>query len=613
MDLLRSALVVFQQATEWPATAGILETAKRMSETTRGRSRVTSRARAGRKLTQKRSVLVRGRRARSEEIDQINSVLIVAALALVGTVVFARMLTLDFAGWDDSITVYANPYLRPFTWGSLSHLWAHAYQGLYIPVSYTLYGLISLLSTRSTTDPRTGSTIDPQLFHLASLGMHLANIVLVFIILRMLVRQEVPAALGALVFAIHPLQVESVAWISELRGVTSAFFSLLAIVRYVCYARAALDVGHDTYRDRRFLSVVVLATVAMLCKPTAVSLPLMLFALDVLCVGRPARRALAATAILLLPGLALTLLTLSAQPVPASLIAPLAQRPIVAADALAFYFAKLVAPWPLTIDYGRMPNQVLHQWWGYVTWVLPATLAFVAWVKRDSKPWLAAAYLVSLAALLPNLGLVPFLFQQYSTVADRYAYLALLGPSIAVAYMLSYIAGRRAYALVGAVLSIWGILAVVQIGYWNDDLALWSHAVAVSGSDTAYTNYGQALAANSRFADAAASYAQATHINAKNAAAFQGLGTAQLDMGHIAPAIIALRNSVRLQPDSSPAHYTLGIALAEAGDVPEAVAELHQALRLNSDPSARARLQKALSTYVRDVRHGQKTPPSRPR
>ncbi len=467
------------------------------------------------------------------------------------------------------------------------------------------FAALALLGHSAAVDPATGSHFQAAPFHLANIALHCGNVVLVYMILRTLVRRDVPAALGTLLFGLHPLQVESVAWIPELRGLSSAFFALLAVwlyLSYASYARATGEGGRERYRRARYALAVLAGVLAMLCKPTAVSLPLLLFALDRWCVNRPIARCLRSSAPFLVPGALIVLLTHAAQPVAASVTTPLLQRPFVAGDALAFYIVKLIAPVHLAIVYGRTPSAVLQQWWGHLTWLLPAGLALAIWVKRAAYPWLLAAGTVSFAALLPNLGLAPFVFQYYSTVADRYAYLALLGPALALAYLLTRVRRRAARDVAAAILACLALLSVIQQGYWDNSLTLWGHAVEVSGSDTSYVNYGLQQIDNGMRYAAMDSFRHAIAINPKNPDAYAGLGTALLDVGRAPQAAAALQKSISLRPDNAEAHYKLGVAYAAEGKQQDALTQFSAQIRLLPAGPARAKQQQALSKLLRAIR-----------
>jgi len=533
------------------------------------------------------------------------------ALALIVGLVFGRTLFQSFSPWDDSVTVYANPYFNPVTFAHLLQFWIHPYDGLYIPLSYTIFGAISAVSHSNAIDLASQSHVSPTLFHLANLGFHVANTILVFVILRSLVKRDLPALLGALLFGMHPLQVESVAWIPELRGLSCALFCLLAIRWYLLYLDAVRDGRGGAATQRPYAATLIAATLAILCKPAAISLPLVLFVLDRWQTGRPLFAGVRTVAPLFAPGIAIYLLTVGAQPVEANLIVPLYQRPFVAGDALAFYLTKLVVPFNLAIVYGRTPNDVLAHWWGYATWLLPTGLAVFAWIRRRDLPWLGVGAAISAAALLPNIGLVPFQFQQYSTVADRYAYLALLGPALVLAFTLAKVRDQMLLWSSGAVLLCFAVLSPVQIGYWDNSMTLWGHAVEVSGSDMAYLNEGVQQRANGMQGAAMSSFRQALSLNPINQDAHIALGSALLNLGRFSEASAEFRKAIALDDSKPTPHFQLGIALLETGHQREGLAELRESIHLTLDPATRAQQQQHLAKLIHDLAAGTPTPAAR--
>jgi hypothetical protein len=170
---------------------------------------------------------------------------------------------------------------------------------------------------------------------------------------------------------------------------------------------------------------------ALLAKPSAITVPLMAGLIGCLVLGCPMKAVVTSLAPWGLLCLGLFFVTHSAQPVTTAIVTPVWTRPFIVGDALAFDLSKLVWPTRLGIDYGRSPVWLMTQSWAYFTGLIPLTLGVFAWVGRSRYPVLAAAFGIITAALLPTLGLTPFVFQIYSTVADRYQYLAVFGLAFA--------------------------------------------------------------------------------------------------------------------------------------------------------------------------------------
>ena len=155
-------------------------------------------------------------------------------------VVFCRVCGYEFLDFDDNLNVYENPLLLHLSPANLLRFWLKPYEGLYIPLTYSLWAILAKFSV--WIPAADGKLFNPQLFHSANLLLHGANTIVLFCLLRLLVKKDWPAAAGALLFALHPVQVEEVAWVTGLKGVLSGFFSLLALWLYALHGSSIQQV-----------------------------------------------------------------------------------------------------------------------------------------------------------------------------------------------------------------------------------------------------------------------------------------------------------------------------------------------------------------------------------
>ena len=436
---------------------------------------------------------------------------VLAILALVGgtAVVYLRLFSAGFVGFDDDIHVYANPFLNPPTLHNLGQLWQQSYEQLYVPLAYTIFaGIARFAQVPAHFDSSIGQSVGftPVAFHLASVAFHVANSLLCLLLVERLTRRRSAALLASLVFALHPLQLESVAWISELRGLTSGTFALLAL-NVLALSRAPSNQGGS--RSIWLLATsATFVTSAMLCKPSAAVLPLVALAIDRIVLGTSWRRALATSSIWAVCVMPFVLVTGSVQAIPASGESQWWQRPFIAGDALTFYLSKVFVPIDLCVDYGRTPRVAMSHAWAYLAWAIPVGFLVLAYRHRQRRPitWLGTLMFVTF--LLPTLGLVPFAYQGYSTVADRFAYLAILGVGLAVADATDYIGPRRiVLGTTCMALVALSALSLSQSRHWIDSSQFLRHTIAVNpGAAFAYYNLGRAEQANGEYAAAAASY-----------------------------------------------------------------------------------------------------------
>jgi tetratricopeptide (TPR) repeat protein len=536
-------------------------------------------------------------------------------LSLAVLLVYSRLLGAGFVAFDDDLHVYANPFLNPPTLQSLARLWRHAYEQLYVPLAYTIFAAIARLAeVPAHLDSSIGHivSLDPTAFHVVSVALHAANAWLCFCLARRLTGETRLAWLCSLLFALHPLQLESVGWISELRGLTSGGFALLALNAFVASRQAS-----EQARARKLLATsAFLVTCAMLCKPSAAVLPLVALEIDRIVFRSPWRKALATAAIGGAIALPFALITHAAQYVARAGQSLWWQRPFIAGDALTFYLFKTLVPIHLGVDYGRTPDWVMSRVWGYLAWVVPVALLAVGYMNRQRRPltWLGALLFVTF--LLPTLGLAPFAYQAYSTVADRYAYLALIGVGLMVADAVERARPRMIAArLAATACAALALLSFTQSRYWLASSALLRHAIDVNPAAAfAYNNLGDAELANGELGAALADYRACiehdptlvkAHINlaevytaldqpaeAERALAqvdeapgmtsddLSNLGIVLMKMNHPARALQALATAATMDPRSPSTLFNQANALAAVGQFDQAEVAFRQCVAL---------------------------------
>ena len=461
-----------------------------------------------------------------------------------------------FPFWDDDIHVHANPHLANLTWESIRAFWSGPWQQLYIPLTYSVWAGLAALSRWTDGLPVGTGALEAAWFHGANIAVHTTSAVLAFVLLRRLTRKfatsaderriNLAAALGAAFFALHPLQVEPVAWISGLRDVLGGCLGLAAL---------AVLFGGERPSVPRVLGASLLFIASLAAKPAGVALPVVAGVLAVLPFRWTPRRILTVLGPWLLIGALWVVVTSRAQWAAelAVGLVPVWMRPLVAADALAFYLLKTLVPVGLAADYGRSPDNALAAGWLWWMWLGPALLSTVLIAVKSLRLYLVP-WLVFVAALLPTLGLVPFNFQLVSTVADRYAYFALLGPALAVAMIVARHAQRRVAVLAALWVVALATWSAVRLPLWSEDLKLFAATLATNpASWKAKHNYASALDDRGRTAEGEILMREVIARRPDSAEAFNDLAVMVWKLGRQSEAASLMRRSViiRATPGSA--------------------------------------------------------------
>ncbi|HEV8497945.1 MAG TPA: tetratricopeptide repeat protein [Gemmatimonadaceae bacterium] len=519
---------------------------------------------------------------------------ILFGIGLVTIVAFLPVLHNAFVSWDDDRNFVENPHFRGLGFDQLRWMWTTFHMGHYVPLSWMTLGL----------DYDVWG-MNPAGYHLTSLLIHAANAVVVYFLARWALGQTtdpnwgqapfkwsltpiaVFAAVAALLFALHPLRVESVAWATERRDVLSAFFYFSSILAYV---RSRQD-GVGT---RRYWISVALFICALLSKATAMSLPAVLLILNVYPLRRlggaigwtseRARGVYAEIAPFALLAAGIAALSIVALHPPSQL--GIGQKLAVSAYSLVFYLWKTVVPLGLAPLY-EMPQHVDA---GATRFVLSgfvvACLFGVAWVLRRRLPGVTAALAVFFVVTLPMLGVVQ---NGPQIAADRYTYFA--APAIAILAGAGLLSLRRwsiALATAGAAAIVFALGALTwrQCEVWHDSKTLWTRVLDVDAdSPTAHSALSNVLYRENRVPEAVEHSERAVAIAPNLPEALNGLGVGFAREGRVADAIELFRRAVALRPDYTDAEANWGVTLAQQNDVAGAIEHYRRALEINPDNS----------------------------
>ena len=499
--------------------------------------------------------------------------------ALVTIVCFLPALGNSFVAWDDDTNFLDNPHYRGLGPTQLAWMFTdlHAH---YTPLTWLTLGLDYVLWG-----------MNPAGYHLTSVLLHAVNAALVFRVALRLLGAALPNApgttlrwgslLAALLFSVHPLRVESVAWVTERRDVLSGFFYLLALLAYLRYC--------ESPRRRRYAAALALFAAALLSKSMAVTLPVVLLLLDAWPLRRHAWRekvpffALSAVA----GALALVAQRQAGALSSAGLLGAL-EHLAVAGYALAFYLRKTLLPARLSPIY-ELPARVDPLAWPYVASALVVlALSAVAIAARRRWPAFAVAWASYVVTLLPMSGL---LHVGPQIAADRYTYLPCLGGALLAGG--AYVRGRMALrarstpgilldVAAGALPVMLAVLTLGQVQVWRDSETLWSHALAVGPSAIAHAKLGVVRDERGRTEEAIAHYRAALALHPDMPDAYNALGIALARQGRWDEAVEQYRRALARQPGSAEAHLNLAAALERLGKSSEAAQHVREAQRLQT-------------------------------
>ena len=515
-------------------------------------------------------------------------------------VAYGQLWGADFINLDDPTYVTENDWVR---------------QGL--TAGGVAWALTAIVSANWHPLTLLSHMLDVQLFglnagahHLISVALHLVNTLLLFTVLRRMTAATGRSALVAFLFALHPLHVESVAWISERKDVLSTTFLFLALGAYEAYTRRP-TLG-------RYAAVVIAFALGLMAKPMLVTLPFLLLLLDFwplrrLRVGgtavpqKPAREIRSVGWLVLekLPLIALSVassaVTLITQQGAMGVQNPLSVRVPNALIAYVRYVRKMLWPVDLAVFYPYDPT--IAPWTALGASLLLLAISTVAVRAYRTRPALTVGWLWYLGGLVPVIGIVQV---GRHALADRYTYVPLVGLFIAIVWsaadaLTPLRAGTR-YAIVGAVATVCLVATTLQVSYWRNSATVFAHALAVTrGNYMAYLQVGAQLDADGNPAEAARYYTEALRAKPDFAEAHNNLALVLAKTGDHDAALRHYDAALRADPTFADAHYNRGLLLQQTGHPVEAAEEYRQALALKpSYPDAHSNLGMLLVIEGRD-------------
>jgi tetratricopeptide (TPR) repeat protein len=557
------------------------------------------RSRSGRKETPASTSSSQSRRT---------SILLASALALATLVVFFPVAGHEFVNYDDSDYVTSNPHVQSgLNWKNIAWAFGTSYASNWHPVTWLSHMLDRQFFGQSSGGP-----------HLINACFHALNTVLLFFMLRQFTGTLWRSALTAAFFALHPLHVESVAWISERKDLLSGTFFLLTLLAYGGYARCVERTRNLHRRILYGLSLFCFA-LGLMSKPMVVTLPFVLLLLDYWPLQRlsfdsidgtttmpkekgqsPSTKEPLASARLASPvplivekapffllSFASSIVTFVAQKHGGAVSTAIGFGARVANAMVAYarYLAKLCWPVKLSVLYPHPGYWPAIQVAAACVLLLSISILVLAFWR--SRPYLLVGWAWFIGMLVPAIGLIQVGVQ---SMADRYTYLPLIGMFIMVIWAGCELATSRTElkALLqfsaGAALVLYAVCTSHQIRYWHDSEALFRHAIEVTkGNYLAYNNLGFYLSNHGKRDEAMEYYRKALAINPNYEDALNNLGYALAGEKKYAEAIPYYEAALRVRPDQVEVHNNLGNAFADTGKIDEAIKQYTFVLQQNPE------------------------------
>lgn len=562
--------------------------------------------------------------------DKYRVPFICLALACVTLAVYWQVLSCEFITFDDPHYVTDNQYIRTgFTLSNIKWAFTPAVFGYWHPLTWLSHMLDCHLFGAS-----------PLMHHLVNLLIHIANSLLLFLVFKRMTGAVFSSAFVAAVFALHPLNVESVAWVTERKNVLSTLFWLLTMWVYTDYVRRGGLL--------RYSVALLLFALGLLAKPMLVTLPFVLLLLDYWpferfrperdfdeigkdndkggesSVSEYRRPVLARLILEKVPFFALSLISaylssLSVRRLGINISTALVPVRLRIANALTSYMSyigKMLWPRKLAVFYPYPDNVPLWQAIGALLALICISVLMI-WVFRNRR-YPAVGWLWYLGALIPVSGLVQA--GLWPAMADRWAYVPLVGLFTIIAWgvpdLLAKLRHRNVVLGMAAlmVLLALSVCTALQLRHWRSSIALFQHTIEVTEDNyQAHFSMIKPLRQQGRTAEAIEHGYKALKINPNYPSTHNSLGAVLIDSGELDKAIAHLRRALRLKPDFPAAHVNLGAALVKQGDLEKATQHFYKALQLKTNSfgahinlatvfTQQGEIEKAIEHYTEAVR-----------
>ncbi|MDP6561413.1 MAG: tetratricopeptide repeat protein [Candidatus Peribacteraceae bacterium] len=494
-------------------------------------------------------------------------------LAIVGLMllVYGSILNAEFVRWDDDLLVFENPAVRTMTPWSIKQIFTTYDPELYIPLTLFSYQLNVLVGG-----------LDPFVYHLTNLLLHAASALVLSGIVLLLTRKRLVAAVTGVLFAIHPLHTEAVAWVSARKDVLSMTFFLLSILCYLLY--------QDRDRRKWFHYSLAFFVCALLSKVIAITLPIVLILLD-LQKKKTVKESLLRDKIpFFVLSVIFGIIAVFGKSGQASVTTPF-ETVVMASRSMVFYLGKIFAPFNLSVIYPESGSISLGNPTFLIAAILVIAITIAAFLLRNRFRILATSWLFFLVTLGPTFPLYRKGFEGGDVyfASDRYAYIPSIGIIVLLVVVLHHLLRRWRHGfLVASILLIascsW--LSYKQSRHWENSEALFTNALSLYPmAQAAHNNLGMVYYIKGDLTKAQEHFEEAITIRPL-ASTYANLGSLYRRKGDLSTALGAYQTAIKMSPSERDAYFGLGILFAQAGRISESELAYQKAIAIRpSDAS----------------------------
>ncbi len=510
---------------------------------------------------------------------------------------FGRAIQYDFVNYDDDVFVYNNPLvLNGLSISGLHDVLTRTDQVFYYPLTTLSFMLDEVVYG-----------LNPFGFHLTNVLLHMANAILLFLVLRKMTSSMWRSALAAFFWAVHPLRVESVIWITERKDVLSGLFFMLTLLAYISYVRRPFSL-------RRYVPVFLLYLAGLMAKPMLVTVPFVLLLLDgwpLRRFGTPHRRIFLEKIPLLVLSICFCFIALKADSTGSSVVVgqlPFSWRIGNALVSYVVYIRQMIFPTGLALPYPAAEISFPES--GAAILFLSA-FSVAAVLLHKKKPYLLTGWFWYLGMLVPVLGVFRVLGPAR---ADRFTYLPQIGLYLLLVWCVAdwcVSIRRRVWVSAIAVIVLAGLVTASrqQNSYWRDSETLWTHTLACTENNSvAHSNLGADLFVQGKTDQAIYHFRKAIELGARQAEVFNNLGRAQAEAGDYGGAASQYLKALSIDPNRAEILKNLADALMALGDPDRAVRVYQLALQKAiacQDEDTAGRIRKEIESCMQPSHNGQ--------